>query len=332
MIQLFNIPNHIINTADFSHYLHGDIVEKFEQKFLKYVGAKYACSVNSATNAIFLLLQEKNTTINVPSMIPPVVLNAIITSGNKIKFTDNAEWVGDSYIMHEFKNKGEEYKIIDSAQKVEKDQFKKEANDNDIMFFSFYPTKPVGSSDGGIIVSNDKAKIDFLRTLSFNGMSFAENNWDRKIIIPGYKAYLSSIQAYIADKNLDVLDEKKEKLKMIRDIYNGEFGLTNTSDHLYRIHSGKLNKEFIALAKQEGMICGIHYEAQHLNPVYKPYVDFNTDDVIEKFIKTTVFLNSEVISRHTISIPFHEELSLKDISKVIKIINKIDNGILGITK
>ena len=32
------------------------------------------------------------------------------------------------------------------------------------MFFSFYPTKPVGSSDGGIIVSNDKAKIDYLKT------------------------------------------------------------------------------------------------------------------------------------------------------------------------
>ena len=78
------------------------------------------------------------------------------------------------------------------------------------MFFSFYPTKPVGSSDGGIIVSNDKTKIDFLKNLSFNGMSFAKNNWDRKIIMPGYKFYLNSIQAFIADKNLDVLESKKE--------------------------------------------------------------------------------------------------------------------------
>ena len=188
MIQLFNIPNYTINTDEFSHYLHGSIVEKFEQKFLDYVGAKYACSVNSATNAIFLLFLNKNTTVNVPSLIPPVVLNALITSGNKINFTDDVNWIGDSYILHHF----EDYKIIDSAQKVERDQFKKEANDNDIMFFSFYPTKPVGSSDGGIIVSNDKDKIDYLKTLSFNGMSFAENNWDRKIIMPGYKFYLNS--------------------------------------------------------------------------------------------------------------------------------------------
>ena len=216
MIQLFNIPNYTINTNEFSHYLHGSIVEEFENNFLEYVGAKYACSVNSATNAIFLMLLNKNTTIDVPSMIPPVVLNAIITSGNKINFVDNTHWVGSSYILHQF----EDYKIIDSAQRVDRNQFITDANDNDLMFFSFYPTKPVGSSDGGIIVSNDKSKIDYLRTLSFNGMSFAENNWDRKIILPGYKFYMNSIQSYIANKNLLKLDRKKEVLAEIKYIYN----------------------------------------------------------------------------------------------------------------
>lgn len=307
MIQLFNIPNYTINTDEFSHYLHGSIVEKFEQKFLDYVGAKYACSVNSATNAIFLLFLNKNTTVNVPSLIPPVVLNALITSGNKINFTDDVNWIGDSYILHHF----EDYKIIDSAQKVERDQFKKEANDNDIMFFSFYPTKPVGSSDGGIIVSNDKDKIDYLKTLSFNGMSFAENNWDRKIIMPGYKFYLNSIQAFIADKNLDILDQKKQKLKNIRDIYNSEFGLNNTSDHLYRIKVDD-NKKFIDISKQNKIIHGIHYEAQHLNNVYKPY---STNSLCP---------NSEKISKITVSIPFHENLSEQDLNHVIKNLKKYE--------
>jgi dTDP-4-amino-4,6-dideoxygalactose transaminase len=307
MIQLFNIPNYTINTDEFSHYLHGSIVEKFEQKFLDYVGAKYACSVNSATNAIFLLFLNKNTIVNVPSLIPPVVLNALITSGNKINFTDDVNWIGDSYILHHF----EDYKIIDSAQKVERDQFKKEANDNDIMFFSFYPTKPVGSSDGGIIVSNDKDKIDYLKTLSFNGMSFAENNWDRKIIMPGYKFYLNSIQAFIADKNLDILDQKKQKLKNIRDIYNSEFGLNNTSDHLYRIEVDD-NKKFINVSKQNKIIHGIHYEAQHLNNVYKSY---STNSLCP---------NSEKISKTTVSIPFHENLSEQDLNHVIKNLKKYE--------
>jgi hypothetical protein len=94
---------------------------------------------------------NKNTIVNIPSMIPPVVCNAILTSGNKINFIDDINWIGDSYILHKFKD----YKIIDSAQKVNQNQFIEEANDEDLMIFSFYPTKPIGSSDGGIIVSND---------------------------------------------------------------------------------------------------------------------------------------------------------------------------------
>ena len=139
MINLFNINKHIIDTSKYSNLLHDGVVTEFENAIADYVGAKYAVSFNSATNAIFLTLLNKKETITVPSMIPPVVLNAIITSGNKYNFRDDTNWVGDSYILHDFGN----YKIVDSAQKVEENQFKKECNDNDLMVFSFYPTKPV---------------------------------------------------------------------------------------------------------------------------------------------------------------------------------------------
>ena len=86
MIQLFNVSNHNIDTSKFSNLLHDNIVSEFEEKIAKYVGAKYACSVNSATNAIFLSLLNKNIRVKLPSMIPPVVANAIITSGNHIEF------------------------------------------------------------------------------------------------------------------------------------------------------------------------------------------------------------------------------------------------------
>lgn len=177
MIQLFNIPSYVIDTSNFSHLLHGEVVEEFESKFCEYVGAKYACSVSSATNAIFLAFLNKGMTINVPSVIPPVVCNGLITGGNKVNFTDNTEWVGDSYILHQF----EDYKVIDSAQKVQRDQFKNEADDKDLMIFSFYPTKPIGSCDGGIIVSNDWSKIQRFKESTLNGMTFSKDNWDRKI-------------------------------------------------------------------------------------------------------------------------------------------------------
>ena len=118
MINLFHINNHVIDTSKYSNLLHDSIVTKFEDTIADYVGAKYAVTFNSATSALFLALLDKNTTITVPSMIPPVVLNAIITSGNQYDFYDDVNWVGDSYLLHDFGD----YKIIDSAQKLDKNQ------------------------------------------------------------------------------------------------------------------------------------------------------------------------------------------------------------------
>jgi UDP-4-amino-4,6-dideoxy-L-N-acetyl-beta-L-altrosamine transaminase len=301
MINLFNIPNYKIDTSEFSNLLHDKIVTEFEENICEYVGVKYACSINSATNAIFLIFLNKGITVKIPSMIPPVVANGIMTSGNKIEFIDNTEWVGDSYVLHDFGS----YKVIDSAQKIEKDQFKKEANDEDLMFFSFYPTKPIGSCDGGIIVSNDKSKIDWFKEAVMNGMSFSQHNWERKIKFPGYKMYMNSIQAHIAQKNLERLDYKKSKLEKVRIFYNKELNLDNKSDHLYRINVSN-RTELMGALEQKGIASGIHYHSLHLNDVYNN-------------VKMSL-PNSEKQSETTLSIPFHEELSEQDLVKIIQTI------------
>ena len=120
MINLFNINNYKVDTSQFNNHLHGSIVQDFEKSFAKYVGAKYACSVSSATNAIFLVFEGTQEKVIIPSMLPPVVNNALLKAGCSIEYEDNVEWVGDSYKLHEFTN----YKVIDSAQKVKKNQFK----------------------------------------------------------------------------------------------------------------------------------------------------------------------------------------------------------------
>ena len=120
MINLFNINEYNINTSEYSNLLHDKKVIQFEEKIADYVGAKYAVTFNSATSAIFLLLLNKNITVGIPSILPPVVVNAIVTSGNQYKFYDDIKWVGNSYVLHHF----EDYKVVDSAQKLEKNQFK----------------------------------------------------------------------------------------------------------------------------------------------------------------------------------------------------------------
>ena len=257
-------------------------------------------------NAIFLLLLNKNCNISVPSMIPPVVCNAVITSNNSLQFSDDTEWIGNSYVLHQFSD----YKIIDSAQKVERDQFKDEANADDVMLFSFYPTKPVGGSDGGIVVSNDFEKIKYLKEISMNGMSYSPNNWERELKFPGFKMYMNSIQAFIANNNLKLLDDKKKRLKYIREIYNLELKEKNTSDHLYRINVNN-RADFISKMKKEGVVCGIHYKALHNSMVYNQYAK-----------KDINYNNSLKESASTVSIPFHEQLTDSEINKVISLITK----------
>jgi UDP-4-amino-4,6-dideoxy-L-N-acetyl-beta-L-altrosamine transaminase len=313
VINLFNIPSYKIDTSEFSHPLHGTIVTEFENKFAQYVGAKYAVSFNSATSAIFLLFKhiikpvamkvDDKYPIRIPSLIPPVVANSLIHAGFEVCFTDNISWVGSSYVMGCFDN----IKVIDSAQEVSFSQYSSMYQGKDVIIYSFYPTKPVGSFDGGMIVSNNKDIIDQLRELSMNGMSSEASSWDRKINSVGYKMYMNSFSAAIAMRALTQLPDKKMKLWEIRSRYDLAFHTRfSNGDHLYRVPV-KNNRETLEKAAAIGIGCGIHYRPAHLMPVY------NADGCPD-------LLLSEAAGQTMLSIPFHENLTEADQDKVIKFI------------
>ena len=181
-------------------------------------------------------------------------------------------------------------------------------DDNAIMIFSFYPTKPVGGCDGGMVVSNNKEVIDWYKMMTLNGMSFNEDNWNRVQHAAGYKMHGTSIQAYVANESLKKLDEKNERLQEILEIYNDHFGLTNRSKHLYRITVND-NKTFIEEMKKHNITCGIHYEHCHDKEFYNA--------------NRGVLPLSEAESTTAVSLPFHEKLSTQDIRKVIKYADRL---------
>lgn len=309
MIKLFNIPDWRIDTDDceITHWLHGSQVKDFEEKFASYVGAEYAVSFNSASSALFLIAKYyDNLIFNIPSIIPPVVPNAIINAGRTFQFVDNTGWVGHSYILANETH----FRVIDSAQQVNPDQFKKEACNNDLMIFSFFPTKPIASVDGGMVVSNDREKIEYLRTHSMNGMTNDTNSWDKIILWPGWKMYMNTVQAWLARNNFLSLDIKKEKLSYVRNRYNEAFSLDNKSDHLYRIMTQN-NDRGMRFLKSNDIESGIHYRALHTHPVYS------------KYASKMNLAWSEQVSKMTLSIPFHEKLTDEEIDKVIKYVKQI---------
>ncbi len=305
MINLFNINNYTINTNELGHILHGEIVEEFEQAFAEYVGAKYACFANSASSLIYLSLRNLNATVKVPSIIPVVVPNMILNSGNKIEFYDDIDWVGDMYQLHPG--------IWDSAQRLTRNQYSKFSNsDSDTMIFSFYPTKPVGGCDGGMIVSNNRYAIDRFKAMVLNGTNPSKNSWEREQIMIGYKMHGSSIQAKIAYENLKKLDKKNSILQEIRLAFNESLHYNNKSNHLYRIRV-KDNSKFVKAMKDEGIQCGIHYKA------------FHKSDLLKNIVKYREMPKSELEEKQTVSIPFHEQLTSEEIQRIIKNVKKFTN-------
>ena len=305
MIQLFNINNYQIDTSELGNILHGEIVEEFEQAFAEYVGAKYACFANSASSLLYLSLKKLNTTVKIPSIMPPVVPNVIVNSGNKIEFYDDIDWVGDMYQLHPG--------IWDSAQRVARNQYSKFSNcDTDTMIFSFYPTKPVGSCDGGMIVSNNEYTIDRFKAMVLNGTKASRNAWEREQIMLGYKMHGNSIQAKIAHENLKKLDKKNSILEEIRLVFNESLGYNNKSNHLYRIRV-KDNSRFIKRMKDVGIQCGIHYKAFHKNDLLKNITEYKE------------MPKSELEEKQTVSIPFHERLTKMDINYIIDNIRKFND-------
>lgn len=304
MIQLFNINNYQIDTSELGNLLHGEIVEEFEQAFADYVGAKYACFANSASSLIYLSLKDLNTTVKIPSIMPPVVPNMIINSGNKIEFYDDIDWVGNMYQLHPG--------IWDSAQRVSRNQYSQVAQGADVMIFSFYPTKPVGSCDGGMIVSNNQYTIDKYRAMVLNGTKPSKNAWEREQTMFGYKMHGSSIQAKIAYENFKKLDDKKNKLNDIRNVFNTELGYNNLSLHLYRIRV-KDNSRFIKQMKDVGIQCGIHYKA------------FHKSSLLKNVVKYKPMPKSELEEKQTVSIPFHEKLTKQNIDHIVDNIRKFND-------
>ena len=308
MINLFHINQYELNTSDLGNWLHGDIVNEFETKFAEYVGAKYACSANSASSLIYLATKDYDQIISVPSCIPPVVPNALEMAGSKYIFYDDGDWVGSAYTLIDDGKKV----LVDSAQEVTRNQFRDLGKPNAEMIFSFYPTKPVGGCDGGMIVSDNKEAIESYREKTLNGMSYSENNWERVHSSAGHKMHWNSLSAYIANENLKKLNEKYEILDDIRATYNQEFGYQNVSRHLYRIRV-KSNKDFIQEAKKSGIICGIHYTHCHEKLFYKNisiHMPYNRN-----------YRKSVSESNSTVSLPYHERLTKDEIQKVVNFVN-----------
>ena len=279
----------------------GDKVFKFEKELAEYLGVKYVIATDSCTSALLICLEyEAVYSVGVPATTVPLVANAVIESGSNLYFTDDIEWIGNKYRL-------ENTNIFDSAHEIYRYQLN-DIGQREKVCYSFYPTKGIGSADGGAIATNDKDFAKWARSKITYGRNQEQkygNSWDYDVMMFGYKRHYTNLQAAICLEQLKKLDNTNVIRERIRNKYNDALDTNNTSLYLYRINVENRD-EFIEDALAEGIQCGVHYKPMYMMEAFRKFPVIGDKHEIEEDYETTV------------SLPFHAMLTDEDVSKVIE--------------
>lgn len=283
----------------------GNVMYEFERELAKFTGSKYAICVDSCTSALFLSMKYiEPRKVSIPTMTVSLVANAILEAGGDVVFNDDVEWVGNSYHL---KNSN----VYDSAHELHRDCFLKYPEGSSVCV-SFYPTKPLGSADGGAVLTNDPDMAEWLRVISTYGRDQKAkyaNSWDYEITKRGYKRHYTNLQSALCLSQLKRLDETNRQRGLVRDKYNKAFGLNSRSNYLYRMNI-RDRDNFIKYMADNNVTCGMHYKPMHLMKAYK---DFPIEGDVEKVMKNY---------RETVSIPFYAGMTEEETDKVISLVRK----------
>ncbi len=185
---------------------------EFEKKFAEYIGAKYACAVNSCTSALHLGIDalgvEAGDKVFVQSMtftasaevirymnadpiildieygtnlVTPSILEAAIQKYPDVKYLVIVHYGGQAAKMDEIlaicKKNG--IKILEDAAHAFPTKFKGKmvGNFGDITCFSFYANKTITTGEGGMLVTDDEAIYKRAKVMRLHGIN--RDIWDR---------------------------------------------------------------------------------------------------------------------------------------------------------
>lgn len=330
----------------------GPKVAEFEEKFAEFVGAKYGIATSSGTTALHVALlacgiKEEDEVITTPFSFAATG-NSILYTGAKPVFVDinpktfNIDpnkiedaitektkaimpvqlygQAADMDKINEIAKKHDLYVIEDAAQahgSIYKDT--KVGSIGDLACFSFYPTKNMTTSEGGMITTNDKELAEKARIFRAHGET---KRYEHAVL--GYNFRMTDIAAAIGLAQLKKIDEFNQKR-----INNAEYLDENLKDvegiitpnvlsgvkHVYHQYTIKIKTgnrdEWVNFLNENGIGTGIHYPI----PIYKQelYINLGYDDNLEE---------TENAASSVISLPIHPKINQEDLDTIIKVLKE----------
>lgn len=341
--------------AEITRILEGGIltqgpwVKKLEESFAEYVGTKYAIATSSGTCALEILLRYfdvKDREVIVPTNTFIATGNAVIFAGGKPVLADISPetlCIDPAEIQHRMtpQTKGvivvhiagfispEIDKIRDMCSKYglfliedaahapgSAIDAKHAGNLADGAAFSFYPTKPITSGEGGMITTNDPQCDQFARSVQSHGINTdPEKVLDKSLLVRlGYNWRMSELQAVVAYCQLKNLNEAISRRNQIAEMYRRELRdipgvkLFDVPEHLTHSYykfpvliDSKFSREYIknCFRNEFGIQVGsIYWPPCHLQPFYKEYFGYKMDN----------FPVAEDVLQRTFALPIYPEM------------------------
>ena len=317
----------------------GPEVAKFEDEFAKMCGVKYAVATSNGTTAGHLVMIASGIGPGDEVITTPFTFFAtasvIIMAGAKPVFVDVEEngfcldpnqvesaitektkaiqpvhlygELADMPSLVEISKKNNLVLIEDSAQAHSADSWEGKAGSfGNAGWFSFYPTKNMTTSEGGIITTNSEGLSSHCKVLRAHGMTAQYQHTEF-----GYNYRMTDISAAIGRVQLTKLDKFNSRRREIADKYNTSLSKyvkvpENRRGHVFHQYTILCNQrdELKVHLSQKGVGSGIYYPTLLYN--YAPMSEFEADCP-----------NAKRLTELSLSLPVHPGLSDSDVSKVI---------------
>lgn len=332
---------------------HGPENLKFEKNFNKLLNSNYAISMNSCTSALECAIKclKKKGEIIVPSFTWVSSANAIINAGCKPKFVDidiNTRNIDPDEIEKNITkktiaimvvhfaglpcdmgpiiklcNKNKLYLIEDSAETLGAKYKGKFTGSFGLGCFSFFPTKNITTTEGGMLTLKNKSMYEYAKLLIAHGIKKNRKNfWNRESEIAGHNFRLPNHLAALGNSQLMRIKKLNEKRKRIAKTYN--INLLGLSDiiklpivpknftHSYQMYTirvdKKLRNNFIYYLNNKGIGASAHFDPPlHKQKIFKNY-------------KKGTLNNTEALSKEIVTLPIYPDLKQKEVKYILKII------------
>ena len=338
-----DMENAAIDALKNEKFVMGESVAKFEEEFARYIGTKYAISVNSGNSALQLSLlslnigKESKVITSTNSFIASA--NCILMTGSKpilcdinyddgnmdIKSTNEkpdaiipVHIYGNPCDFESIKNVSETHKvpIIEDACQAHGAVYeqKKVGGLGDIGCFSFYPTKNMTvCGDGGMVTTNNEEIKNEIESLRDNGRK-TRTEHDKL----GFTMRLNTVSAAIGRVQLETLENKNKRRREIVSLYkkflNEDCILSENPKGMSVYHQivlkHKKRDEIFSHLSKNNIGTAIHYPIPiHMQPLYKN-LGYNLP-ISEKF------------SNEVLSLPSYPGLEDDSIKVICEKINEV---------